>query len=434
MWMDDGCMHGAAKPGDLPRASFAKTSHSDVDPLERSGRLQKSFQSKETCRMGNVKFHSSHEASIDRGVVAGHKVSSLKPSPKIQDSKTSYVQREALERIISLIFEFAGLASCHLYGVSAGGLQGLRDALTNCAGECATQSRSKSQTSPSQRAPIRKVCQARPSPLGLSIGDPVQIWSNSLGKWFDDGKVQDISDTGALFVRYNQSKPSGKWIPIAASHRLLRKPSDGMGGASSSLLRHDRALQKVAELNQTPGKVGIFTHCVVFISHLGGTCMTSRRKQLIINRIQEGGGASPDIWNDEVTHLVVVPEVLEASLQKEYGEMSRGLNFVAVVTDLWVCNSLVFSRRLPERDYLWHSTRRPPEEVPPTPPPTIGKRALASDMWSPEAKRLRPHQQVKEQGNGHQLHLTTSSCSKPQKYPFKERDHCCSRQRNELCF
>lgn len=90
-----------------------------------------------------------------------------------------------------------------------------------------------------------------------------------------------------------------------------------------------------------------------------------------------------------MTHLVVVPEATEAALHAEYPNLPERPDSVTVVTDMWVCDSLVHGRRQPEKDYTWHSAKQPLEEPPATPPAVPSKRSAGFDLQTPEAKRFR---------------------------------------------
>jgi len=231
--------------------------------------------------------------------------------------------------------------------------------------------------------------------IEFSKGEHVHIWSVSLQKWFEDGEIQTVNDDGSLNVKYNKSHPSGKLIPSASIQKMLRKAVP---------------LETSSELGN-----GIFTNCLVFVSPLGGTAMSTARRRLLEDRVREAGGDVVRTWNKEVTHLVAVPSVTEATLRSEYRGLRRGSRFVAVVTDSWISNSISCGRRLKERDYLWHCTRVPPEEPPRTPDSMQFK--PKEEQGSPEAKRAQPA--------GGELQGLRNAGSPRRKFPFRDGDWMC---------
>lgn len=226
---------------------------------------------------------------------------------------------------------------------------------------------------------------------GFRLGDKLQVWSASSHKWFDDGEVQEVRSDGCLFIRYNSLKPSGKWIPAAVAHRLLRHAAASARIPLEADVVKLKNMEHPVPVTTSPLKVckGIFASCIVFVSPLGGTYMTSQRRELLRTRLQEAGGIAPDFLREDVTHLVVVPEVTDAVLQSEYRELRQGPTAVSFLTDLWICNSLAQGRRLPETYYKWRrSTRKPEPEQPTTPEPYHTKRERNSDAQSPCKRRM----------------------------------------------
>lgn len=317
----------------------------------------------------------------------------------------------SIERIISRIFAFAGIDS---RARPHAGLQALCKILEPSiwAGKpplrCADADQLQSKKS--LLSQVQTVTMTSLSSVGFCIGDSIQIWSASSAKWFEDGQIQEIRSDGCVFVRYNELKPSGKWIPPPLAHRLLRRSAKDLHSSMGSTLASERIM--------LPACGGIFAHCVVFLSPLGGTCMTSQRRQLLQARAREAGAAVCEWWSRQVTHLVVVPEVTEEKLKAEYPSLSKASSHLSTVTDLWLCNSLVQRRRLPERDYKWCSTRQSPQVPPVTPPPRPGKRVW--DQPSPDVKRQRKikHEEKRERSS------VPSRAAR--KMPFTDGDWCCS--------
>mmetsp|Transcript_54940 Transcript_54940/g.86997 ORF Transcript_54940/g.86997 Transcript_54940/m.86997 type:complete len:790 (+) Transcript_54940:1-2370(+) len=350
-------------------------------------------------------------------------------------SHADVLTADAMENIISLIFSFVGLSvSCDAMGIESFPL------LCRALG-CHENVSSKFEKCQGLPPVNQSVARNSRSSLGFNIGDLVHVWSNSFRKWFEDGTITQIRSDGALFVQYNRQKPSAKWVPTLAAQRLLRVPSfpvqTNPHARGNVLSEHVLAEKMVDEqrLCDDTGS-GLFSDCVVLVSSLGGVCMSARRKQLLQARVQDCGGAVAETWSPAVTHLVVAPEVSEITLQSEYGQASRGLDFVAVVNDLWLCNSLIRGRRLPERDYLWHSTRKPADELPTT-PPRMSNRS-ASDTSTPETKRRRYGELHESKAKVYPLREGDWTCPKCGQHNFRKRDICwregcgCLRAENDI--
>lgn len=318
--------------------------------------------------------------------------------------------KASIEGIISRIFSFAGIDP---RARSHGGLQALCKILVPSAWAgkpplgCADADQLQSKKSlPSQ---VQTCTMSSLSSVGFCIGDSVQIWSASSAKWFEDGQIQDIRSDGCVFVRYNELKPSGKWIPPPLANRLLRRSAKDSHTSVVSTLASEQIM--------LPECGGIFAHCVVFLSPLGGTCMTSQRRQLLQARVREAGAAVCESWSRQVTHLVVVPEVTEETLKAEYPGLRKASSRLSTVTDLWLCNSLVQRRRLPERDYKWRSTRQSPQVPPVTPPPRSGKR-----VWDQPSTDVKRQRKIKHEGKCERF---SDSSRASRKIPFTDGDRCC---------
>jgi len=59
----------------------------------------------------------------------------------------------------------------------------------------------------------------------FAAGDHVHVWSSSAKRWFDDGEVQAIAPDGSIIVRFNNSRPASKEVPLRQAHKVLRKLS-----------------------------------------------------------------------------------------------------------------------------------------------------------------------------------------------------------------
>eukprot|EP00435_Cladocopium_sp_Y103_P037372 s3391_g9.t2 len=116
--------------------------------------------------------------------------------------------------------------------------------------------------------------------------------------------------------------------------------------------------QASAFSSQRPGDARkIFAGCRIHILFPGGSAMSLTRKQLLEARLREQGGVAADAA--EATHLVVAlgaPRSLVTDLAVAPD--------VEVVTDAWLCDSLLLAERLPISRYRWRAVEL---EVPPAP-------------------------------------------------------------------
>lgn len=273
----------------------------------------------------------------------------------------------------------------------------------------------------------------------FKAGDRVYVWSASRRRWFDDGEIQ-VVDQGSVVVRFNNAKPVAKEVPLRHIHQVLRpqtaKKSRDLRSAVrqalgtghgpkdaaqrlkrlyeatkevstdtspqlkelvtrqlmdfdkfSSWLYAEKAanvLPKVPAFEEPAPKLQctkvdkettrkIFAGCRIHILFPGGNAMSLTRKELLHARLRDHGGVVAAAA--EATHLVVAlgaPRSLVTDLAVAPN--------VEVVTDAWLCDSLLLGQRLPvSQRYLWREPEtKPVEAVPAATLPKDIKRQIYS--------------------------------------------------------
>jgi len=184
---------------------------------------------------------------------------------------------------------------------------------------------------------------------------------------------------------------------------------------------------------------GIFYGCTILVCPKGGTYMSAARRLLLQARIRDAGGSISEFWDEDVTHLVVVPRLASVILQQEYACAKEGPDFKAIVTDAWICDSLASGHRLSERRYIW----RPPfvsspEETatPQTPKRQAIKRQVAKsedgESESPEQAQKRMRRTSAVPKSAFSEREGDWYCPKCKQHNFRSRTRCWRRECGQL--